>query len=161
MYVPYREKQDDKVLHAVAYELPIAIQRKEGRWSMEYTTVLGAGGWYLGVYLPPGYGANRTEPFKVFYLAHGIFGDETDWMVPGNAPNILDNMIARGEIEPTVLVTMGNHFSPGTGFESYNMADVAKNIAEAIIPLWKKTITSNKRKGELMADFPWRDDMAV
>ena len=30
------------------------------------------------------------------YLMHGIFGDETDFMVPINAPNIFDNLIARG-----------------------------------------------------------------
>ena len=69
------------------------------------------------------------------YLAHGIFGDETDFMVPGNVPNILDNMTARGEIEPTVVVTMGNHFT-GTslGFASYNQTNAANNLVQTILP---------------------------
>ena len=100
-----------------------------------YTTILGDSGHYLGVYLPAGYDANRAEPYKVAYLAHGIFGDETDFMIPGNVPNILDNMTARGEIEPTVVVTMGNHFT-GTslGFSSYNQTNAANNLVQTILP---------------------------
>ena len=52
-----------------------------------------------------------------------------------NAPNILDNMTARGEIEPTVVVTMGNHFT-GTslGFASYNQTNAANNLVQTILP---------------------------
>ncbi|NLJ75092.1 MAG: hypothetical protein GX331_08890 [Firmicutes bacterium] len=156
VYVPYHEKQDDPALQSrAAYELPIADPAKRGTVEyVEYANVLGADGWYLGVYLPPGYDPNRPEPYKVLYLAHGIFGDETDWMIPGNAPNIFDNMIAKGEVEPTVLVTMGNHFSPGTGFESYNMEAVAKNLVEVIIPFMEENYNvSNKREGRAYGGF--------
>ena len=119
-----------------AYELPQADPSQRGTVQyVPYTTILGDSGHYLGVYLPAGYDAHRAQPYKVAYLAHGIFGDETDFMVPGNAPNILDNMTARGEIEPTVIVTMGNHFT-GTslGFSSYNQTNAANNLVQTILP---------------------------
>lgn len=139
VYVPYDEKQNDEALASRAkYELPIADEAKKGTVQyIPYTTVLGGEGYNLGVYLPAGYDAERAEPYKVVYAAHGIFGDETDWMVPGSTPNILDNMIANGEIEPTVFVTMGNHFTPPTtegGKPSYNQNNAARNLVEAILP---------------------------
>ena len=44
-------------------------------------------------------------------------------------------MTARGEIEPTVVVTMGNHFT-GTslGFASYNQTNAANNLVQTILP---------------------------
>jgi hypothetical protein len=141
VYVPYAEKQNDPVLEGrAAYELPVTEPSQRGTVQyVPYTTILGNSGHYLGVYLPAGYDADRAEPYKVVYLAHGIFGDETDFMVPGNIPNILDNMIARGEIEPTVAVTMGNHFT-GTslGFASYNRANAANNLVQTILPLMEQ-----------------------
>ncbi len=137
VYVPYDAKQNDEALLSRAtYELPIADPDKKGTVQyIPYTTVLGDEGYMLGVYLPAGYDPDREEPYKVVYAAHGIFGDETDWMVPGSTPHILDNMIARGEIEPTVFVTMGNHFTGRTmGFASYNRDNAAKNLVETILP---------------------------
>ena len=58
-------------------------------------------------------------------------------MIPGNAPNIMDHLIANGEIEATILVTMGNHFSPATkegGLAAYDMKNAATNLVDAIIP---------------------------
>ena len=112
---------------------------------MPYTTILGDDGHYLGVYLPAGYDPDRAEPYKVAYIAHGIFGDETDFMIPGNGPNILDNMTAKGEIEPTVVVTMGNHFT-GTslGFGSYNQPNAANNLVKIILPLVEPPTTCRR-----------------
>ena len=156
VYIPYHEKQNDPVLKQRAeYELPVQdpTQRGTVRY-VEYTNILGDDGWYLGIYLPPGYDHNRPEPYKVMYLAHGIFGDETDFMIPVNAPKIFDNLIAKGEVEPTVLVTMGNHFSPGSGFESYNMETAARNIAEVIIPFMEEHYNvANEREGRAYGGF--------
>ncbi|MFI7079760.1 Ig-like domain repeat protein [Micromonospora sp. NPDC049903] len=137
VYVPYAAKQNDPVLKSRAeYELPAKPKDRGTVRYVPYTTILGDSGHYLGVYLPPGYDAKRAKPYKVAYLAHGIFGDETDFMVPANVPNILDNMTAKGEIEPTVVVTMGNHFT-GTslGFASYNQTNAANNLVQTILPL--------------------------
>jgi enterochelin esterase-like enzyme len=159
VYVPYDEKQNDPALESRAtYELPIADPSQRGTVQyVPYTTILGDSGYYLGVYLPAGYDANRAEPYKVVYLAHGIFGDETDFMVPGNIPNILDNMIARGEIEPTVVVTMGNHFT-GTslGFSSYNLTNAANNLVQTILPFIEANYNvSNKREGRAFGGFSY------
>lgn len=159
VYVPYAKKQNDPVLKERAeYELPVADRSNRGTVSyIPYTTILGDSGHYLGVYLPAGYDPNRAEPYKVAYLAHGIFGDETDFMVPANVPNILDNMTAKGEVEPTVVVTMGNHFT-GTslGFASYNQTNAANNLVQTILPLIEeKYNVSTEREGRAYAGFSY------
>ncbi|MFC3504036.1 alpha/beta hydrolase-fold protein [Micromonospora krabiensis] len=159
VYVPYAEKQNDPVLRERAtYELPVADPARRGTVQyVPYTTILGDSGHYLGVYLPAGYDPDRAEPYKVAYLAHGIFGDETDFMVPANVPNILDNMTARGEIEPTVVVTMGNHFT-GTslGFASYNQTNAANNLVQTILPLIEENYNvSTERSGRAYAGFSY------
>jgi enterochelin esterase-like enzyme len=157
VYVPYARKQNDPVLKKRAeYELPMANPAKRGTVQyVPYTTILGDSGHYLGVYLPPNYDANRAEPYKVAYLAHGIFGDETDFMVPANVPNILDNLTAKGEIEPTVVVTMGNHFTGSSlGFASYNQTNAANNLVQVILPFIEgKYNVSTKRAGRAYAGF--------
>lgn len=159
VYVPYAKKQNDPVLKARAeYELPIADRSKRGTVQyVPYTTILGDSGHYLGVYLPANYDPNRAQPYKVAYLAHGIFGDETDFMVPANVPNILDNMTAKGEIEPTVIVTMGNHFT-GTslGFASYNQTNAANNLVQTILPFIEQRYNvSTDRAGRAYAGFSY------
>ncbi|MEJ2653245.1 MAG: alpha/beta hydrolase-fold protein [Gammaproteobacteria bacterium] len=160
VYVPYAEKQNDPVLESRAtYELPIADPAQRGTVQyVPYTTILGDSGYYLGVYLPPGYDENREEPYKVMYFAHGIFGDETDGMIPGNMPNILDNMIARGEIEPTVFVTMGNHFTPDPRFPWpwYDLTNAANNLVQTILPYMEANFNvSNKREGRAFGGFSY------
>lgn len=91
------------------------------------------------------------------YLSHGIFGDETDFMVPANVPNILDNMQARGEIEPTVVVTMGNHFT-GTGlnFASYNRQNAADNLVQVILPYMEEHYNvADEREGRAYGGFSY------
>ncbi|MFF5180597.1 alpha/beta hydrolase-fold protein [Micromonospora sp. NPDC000316] len=159
VYVPYADKQNDPVLKARSeYELPVADPARRGTVRyIPYTTILGDSGHYLGVYLPPNYDPNRAQPYKVAYLAHGIFGDETDFMVPANVPNILDNMTAKGEIEPTVVVTMGNHFT-GTslGFASYNQTNAANNLVQTILPLIESTYNvSTEREGRAYGGFSY------
>ncbi|MFC4556123.1 alpha/beta hydrolase-fold protein [Georgenia faecalis] len=159
VYVPYAEEQDDPILEARAtYELPAADPARRGTVQyVPYTTILGDDGHHLGVYLPAGYDPDRAEPYKVVYLAHGIFGDETDFMVPVNVPNILDNMTARGEIEPTVVVTMGNHFT-GTGlnFASYDRLNAANNLVEVILPFVEERFNvSSEREGRAYGGFSY------
>lgn len=159
VYVPYARKQKDPVLkERAAYELPVAGPSRRGTVRyIPYTTILGDSGHYLGVYLPASYDASRAKPYKVAYLAHGIFGDETDFMVPANVPNILDSMTAKGEIEPTVVVTMGNHFT-GTGldFASYNQTNAASNLVRTILPLIEANYNvSTERSGRAYAGFSY------
>ena len=57
----------------------------------------------LTVYTPASY-ENGTDRYPVLYLLHGMGGDENAWSELGRATQILDNMIATGEIEPMIVV---------------------------------------------------------
>lgn len=58
----------------------------------------------LTIYLPPGYGRDSDKRYPVLYLLHGLGGDEMAWAEKGRMPQILDNMIASGEVEPMIVV---------------------------------------------------------
>lgn len=57
----------------------------------------------MTVYLPAGYEEGDRE-YPVFYLLHGMGGDEDAWQELGRAIQILDNGIASGEVEPMIVV---------------------------------------------------------
>jgi len=58
------------------------------------------------VYTPPGYedAMNASRSYPVLYLLHGAGGDESAWTTLGRTPQILDNLIARGDTEPMIVV---------------------------------------------------------
>lgn len=58
----------------------------------------------LTVYTPAGYEQSGDLRYPVLYLLHGMGGDENAWAELGRASQILDNMIARGEVEPMIVV---------------------------------------------------------
>jgi hypothetical protein len=58
----------------------------------------------LAVYLPPGYDPNRATPYPTLYLSHGTGGNEVDFTTQGSADEIADNLIASGQMQPTVIV---------------------------------------------------------
>ena len=52
---------------------------------------------------------NSKAKYPVLYVLHGIGGDEDAWVTQGRATQILDNLIARGEAKPMIVVfTNGN-----------------------------------------------------
>ncbi len=62
----------------------------------------------LTVYTPAGY-EESNENYPVFYLLHGMGGDEEAWLALGRAGQILDNLIAQGKAKPMIVVmTNGN-----------------------------------------------------
>ena len=62
----------------------------------------------LTVYTPAGYETSGKR-YPVFYLLHGMGGDENAWSELGRAAQILDNLIAQGKAESMILVmTNGN-----------------------------------------------------
>ena len=62
----------------------------------------------LTVYTPAGY-EQGSKRYPVFYLLHGMGGDENAWSELGRAAQILDNLIAQGKAEPMIVVmTNGN-----------------------------------------------------
>ena len=62
----------------------------------------------LTVYTPAGYETSGKR-YPVFYLLHGMGGDEEAWIALGRTAQILDNLIAQGKAEPMIVVmTNGN-----------------------------------------------------
>jgi enterochelin esterase family protein len=56
------------------------------------------------VYTPPGYDEKAAKRYPVLYLLHGYSDDATAWPTAGRANVILDNLIARGQAKPMVVV---------------------------------------------------------
>lgn len=56
------------------------------------------------VYTPPGYNPRAWKRYPVLYLLHGFSDDTTAWTQAGRANVILDNLIARGQARPMLVV---------------------------------------------------------
>ena len=56
-----------------------------------------------------GYETSKKTRYPVLYLLHGSGGDEDEWKNFGRACQIIDNLIARGEAEPMILVMPNGH----------------------------------------------------
>src|SRR5258708_2638198 len=56
------------------------------------------------VYTPPGYDASAKKRYPVLYLLHGFSDDAGAWTSVGFANVILDNLIARKEARPMIIV---------------------------------------------------------
>jgi enterochelin esterase-like enzyme len=56
------------------------------------------------VYTPPEYDKDTTKRYPVLYLQHGGGEDETGWPNQGKVNLIMDNLIARGDAVPFIIV---------------------------------------------------------
>jgi enterochelin esterase-like enzyme len=56
------------------------------------------------VYTPPGYDPAAKKTYPVLYLLHGFSDDASGWTAVGRANVILDNLIARGQAKPMIVV---------------------------------------------------------
>ena len=56
------------------------------------------------VYTPPGYDPLARKRYPVLYLLHGYSDDTSAWSAAGRANVILDNLIARGQAKPMIVV---------------------------------------------------------
>jgi enterochelin esterase-like enzyme len=56
------------------------------------------------VYTPPGYDAQARTRYPVLYLLHGFSDDASAWSSVGLANVILDNLIARRQAKPMIIV---------------------------------------------------------
>lgn len=62
---------------------------------------------YANVYLPANYDKSNKR-YAVLYLMHGIGGSEAEWGLTGDSSlikKIQENLVAKGEIEPFIIVT--------------------------------------------------------
>lgn len=65
----------------------------------------------MSIYTPPGYTENNKEKYPVFYLLHGMGGDEEAWLALGRAAQIFDNLIAQGKAKPMIVVMPNGNVS--------------------------------------------------
>ena len=73
------------------------------------------------IYTPPGYSTNTKYP--VWYLLHGIGGDEEEWRRGGQPHVILDNLIADKRAVPMIIVMPNGRAQPNDRAESNVIAN--------------------------------------
>ncbi len=96
------------------------------------------------IYTPPGY--SKKKKYPVLYLLHGIGGDEFEWLHGGKPEVILDNLYAKGKIEPMIVVLPNGRAmkddSPGKNiFDSAKVqafATFEKDLLNDLIPYIEK-----------------------
>ena len=97
------------------------------------------------VYTPPGYDPAGTKKYPVLYLLHGVTEDASSWLTTGRANIILDNLIARGQAQPMLLVMVQGYGFPNAadrvremfqGFAGQQkfMDVVATTLLEEVMP---------------------------
>lgn len=117
-----------------------------------YNSTVSNGLRTIVVYTPPKYDA--TKKYPVLYLMGGS-GEATDsWYKYGQVNWIMDNMIAEGKIEPTIVVMVNNQIvhrsTPNHSALSFKMME--REYKECIIP-WVDShySTIRDRKGRALA----------
>jgi len=76
------------------------------------------------VYLPYGYDENDTATrYDICYLMHGWGGHAGEYFQYANITNMLDNMIAKGDIPPTIFVS-------ATFYNDNSDTDFSSSVAE-------------------------------
>ncbi|PRY06830.1 enterochelin esterase-like enzyme [Pontibacter ummariensis] len=96
------------------------------------------------VYTPPGF--SKKEKYPVLYLLHGIGGDEYEWLQNGKPQVILDNLYAKGKLEPMVVVlpngrAMKDDRAVGNVFDSVKVqafATFERDLLKDLIPFIQK-----------------------
>jgi enterochelin esterase family protein len=85
------------------------------------------------VYTPPGYDPAARRTYPVLYLLHGFSDDASAWVTVGRAHVILDNLTARGEAVPMIVVMPLGYAVPELpwrGFGAFADADLrARSLA--------------------------------
>jgi len=95
------------------------------------------------VYTPPGYDEG-SDRYPVLYLLHGAGFTQEGWTTTGRANLILDNLIARGEVRPMVVVMPYGHPQVATtlGFNEPPRSDrelVEEDLLDTVLPLVEGT----------------------
>src|SRR5689334_15853991 len=96
------------------------------------------------IYTPPGF--SKKKKYPVLYLLHGIGGDEKEWLNGGKPQVILDNLYAKNEIAPMIVVmpngrAMKDDRAGGNIFDSAKVqafATFEKDLLNDLIPFIEK-----------------------
>jgi enterochelin esterase-like enzyme len=82
------------------------------------------------VYTPPGY--STATKYPTLYLLHGLNGTETLWASAGAAPAILDNLIAKKEARPMVVVMPNGSMTEPSDFNGFGLFEPV--LIDELIP---------------------------
>ena len=129
--------------------------------SMQYYAA-STGEWRRAmVYTPAAYERGGMR-YPVLYLQHGMGEDETGWSRQGLMQNIMDNLIARGEAVPMIVVMESGDVKapfkggPNEAGRSAYGASFYKVLLEDLIPTVDKTFrTKTDRDHRAMAGLSW------
>ena len=115
------------------------------------------------VYTPPGYDPTARKKYPTLYLLHGFSDDATAWSTVGRANVILDNLIARGQAKPMIIVmplgygTMDYVRSSGSSTRRAEMRQISfdkfrENLLTEVLPQVEQTYRiSADRKNRAIA----------
>lgn len=134
VYVPYDEVKQAKTV-ARPEEAPRATEN--GKVLFESAKSAGGIETSYGVYLPYGYDVTRAEPYPILVLFHGGGGYDGSWFNNGLV-NILDNMIAEGRMEPTIVVTPCGSDFPNDTFR-WDRPAILDFVVNTILPHMSET----------------------
>lgn len=96
------------------------------------------------IYTPPNF--SKKKKYPVFYLLHGIGGDEKEWLRGANPHVILDNLYAENKLAPMIVVmpngrAMKDDRAIGNIFDSAKVqafATFEKDLLNDLIPFIEK-----------------------
>jgi enterochelin esterase family protein len=95
----------------------------------------------MHVYTPPGYEESGAE-YPVLYLLHGGGDEDSGWSTIGRAGQILDNLLAKGDAEPMLVVMPNGSLPPGPptddplpdGLRTAALDRFSRELTQSIVP---------------------------
>ncbi len=91
----------------------------------------------VAIYVPPDYDRNPGRRFPVLYLLHGGGDSEEGWVRIGKAPEIEENLLARHETVPMIVV-MPYGDIPGDATTLEAITTFGRELFDDVMPLVEK-----------------------
>lgn len=96
------------------------------------------------VYLPAGYHSTTNEDrYPALYLLHGSPGQDTDWIIEGDAQKTLDTEIADHKINPMIVVFPDGNGGADRDTQFVNSADGKQRNEDFIVKTVVEYVDSN------------------
>ena len=57
------------------------------------------------IFLPAGYDLQKDRSYPILYLLHGMSDTDRNWYDRGHVKDVMDQLVAGGEVEPMIIVT--------------------------------------------------------
>lgn len=85
------------------------------------------------VYTPPGYETSDKDDYPALYLLHGGGNHERSWTNNGRAHIIMDNLLAKGDATPMVIVMPYGHLRSNRRYREYE--SFQHTLLDEVLPL--------------------------